>query len=100
MQLVNTFLLPSSDFGNTIDLLYSLGSWGSYAFEAIPFFMNLGFNKLFRSELFILIGFRQLRVAAAHGTHLGDNYVTKAVAKQASPEGADTENQATYNKTV
>jgi hypothetical protein len=55
MQLVNAFLLPDLDFVNTINLLYSLGSWGNFTYEAIPFFMNLGFNKLFRTELFTLI---------------------------------------------
>jgi hypothetical protein len=76
MQLVNAFLLPNSDFVNTINLLYSLGSWGNFTYEAIPFFMNLGFNKLFRSELFIFIGFKKSQVGATTRTHFGDNLPT------------------------
>jgi hypothetical protein len=41
----------SSDFGTTVQTVLALGAWFSYVLEATLFFMNLGFNKLFRSEL-------------------------------------------------
>jgi hypothetical protein len=62
MQLVNTFVQPTSDYANVINVIYSFGSWGNYVFESIPFLMNLGFNKLFRAEVFSILGVRGSRV--------------------------------------
>jgi hypothetical protein len=51
IQIVNTFTIPTSQYATVIDTILSLGSWGNYVFEAIPFFMNLTFNKIFRNEV-------------------------------------------------
>jgi hypothetical protein len=56
IQIVNTFTIPTSQYATVIDTILSLGSWGNYVFEAIPFFMNLTFNKIFRNEVLGLFG--------------------------------------------
>jgi hypothetical protein len=42
---------PHSEYANEINVLFNFGVWCSHAFESLPFFMNLGFNKLFQAEL-------------------------------------------------
>jgi hypothetical protein len=51
IQIRNVFVNPAVDYVNTINSLYSFGIWLTYIFESSDFFINLGFNKLFRSEL-------------------------------------------------
>jgi hypothetical protein len=55
LQIRNVFVNPAADYVNTVNSLYSFGIWLTYIYESSDFFMNLGFNKLFRSELRVIL---------------------------------------------
>jgi threonine/homoserine efflux transporter RhtA len=56
LQIQNVFVNLPADYVNTVNSLYSFGIWLLYIYESSSFFMNLGFNKLFRSELREILG--------------------------------------------
>jgi hypothetical protein len=51
MQIREQFNEPGSPNALLVNVMFSFGVWCSHAFEALPFLMNLGFNKMFRAEL-------------------------------------------------
>jgi hypothetical protein len=51
MQIIRSLTQPASAFTTELNVILTFGMWFSYAYESMPFFLNLGFNKLFRSEL-------------------------------------------------
>jgi hypothetical protein len=58
LQLVNTLTGQTGDLANFVNVVASFSVWGAYSYEALPFFMNLAFNKIFRGEILsILCGF-------------------------------------------
>ncbi len=69
MQMEALMNHPGSDYANEVNVMFNFGVWCSHAFEAMPFFMNLGFNKLFRAEL----AFVFFKGPAASGTKSQSN---------------------------
>jgi hypothetical protein len=67
MQINEQFTEPGSVNAALVNVMFSFGVWCSHAFEAILFFQNLAFNKMFRAELkdmyFIIIRKRIVRNA-------------------------------------
>jgi hypothetical protein len=51
LQLTVLLNEPTSQYASEINILFNFGAFCSFAFEAMPFYMNIAFNKLFRSEL-------------------------------------------------
>jgi hypothetical protein len=55
LQISNTLTEATGDYVNYINVLYSFCVWGSYSYEALPFFMNLVFNRCFRNEIYMIV---------------------------------------------
>jgi hypothetical protein len=55
IQLRNVFAAPSAEYVNQINTLYSFAILLIYIYESLPFFINLAFNKLFRSEVISIV---------------------------------------------
>jgi hypothetical protein len=51
MQMYEQFNEPTSVKAAMVNVMFTFGLWCNYAFESLPFFLNLGFNKIFKSEL-------------------------------------------------
>jgi hypothetical protein len=67
MQINEQLTDPDSANAALVNAMFSFGVWCSHAFEALPFLMNLGFNKMFRAELkdMYLIVMRKQRARSA-----------------------------------
>jgi hypothetical protein len=55
IQINNVLTNQTTDYASVINTLYSFSIWLNYIYEAAPFFMNLGFNKLFRAEICLIM---------------------------------------------
>jgi hypothetical protein len=76
MQVVSSFSEPGSAYATELTVILTFGVWFNYAYESVIFFLNLGFNKLFRSELKVLfrIGDRSHESVSAIG---GPNIISR-----------------------
>lgn len=50
-SVCNYFVPTSPDWINFITVLFNISTWGNFIYISLPFFNNLAFNKIFRSEL-------------------------------------------------
>lgn len=48
----NMFVPVTAQWNSFITILFNIAAWGHYIYVSMPFFYNLAFNKIFRTELF------------------------------------------------
>lgn len=52
ISIRNMFVIVTAEWNNFIIIVFNISAWGHYIYVSMPFFYNLAFNKIFRTELF------------------------------------------------